>query len=139
MIAAVVVSDIAPWLALVGTLAGAVAIFRSTQVKSSLDVITAANEELRAVIADEKREREDDRRRCDGQLAEMRGQLVTLTGEFGRQIAMSIVDEWRKIDPPKTTTSTTVQHTRTVESDTEPRGVVREDIARRRAHREGDI
>ena len=44
---AVVVADVAPWLALVGTLGAGVAIFRSTQVKSSLDVITAANEELR--------------------------------------------------------------------------------------------
>jgi len=112
---AVVVADVAPWLALVGALGAGVAIFRSTQVKSSLDVITAANEELRQVIADEKREREDDRRRCDGQLAEMRGQLATLTGEFSRQIAMTIVEEWRKIEQPKTTTSTTVKRTRTVE------------------------
>jgi hypothetical protein len=107
-----VVADVAPWLALVGALGAAVAIFHSTQVKSSLDVITAANEELRAVINDEKREREDDRRRCDGQLAEMRGQLQTLTGEFGKQIAQSIVEEWRKIEQPSVTT-TTVQHTTT--------------------------
>ena len=115
---AVVVADVAPWLALVGTLGAGVAIFHSTQVKSSLDVITAANEELRAVIADEKREREDDRRRCDGQLAEMRGQLQTLTGEFGCQIAMTIVDEWRKIEQPTTTESTTVRRTRTIKGET---------------------
>ncbi len=116
MIAAIVVADVAPWLALVGALGAAVAIFHSTQVKSSLDVITAANEELRAVIADEKREREDDRRRCDGQLAEMRGQIQTLTGEFGRQIALSIVEEWRRIEKPSVTT-TTVHQTKTVEGN----------------------
>ena len=116
---AVVVADVAPWLALVGTLGAGVAIFRSTQVKSSLDVITAANEELRAVIADEKREREDDRRRCDGQLAEMRGQLKTLTGDFGRQIAQAIVEEWRLLEHQITTTSTTVRRTKTVEGPPE--------------------
>lgn len=110
---ALVVADVAPWLALVGALGAAVAIFHSTQVKSSLDVITAANEELRAVINDEKREREEDRRRCDGQLAEMRGQLTTLTGEFGKQIAQAIVEEWRLIEKPSVTESTTVQHTTT--------------------------
>ena len=114
---AVVVADVAPWLALVGTIGAGVAIFHSTQVKSSLDVITAANEELRSVIADEKREREDDRRRCDQQLAEMRGQLVTLTGQFGKQIAQAIVEEWRLIEKPTVTESTTVRRTRTTKGE----------------------
>lgn len=114
MIGAIAVADIAPWLALVGALGAGVAILRSTQLKSSLDVIISANEELRSVIADEKREREDDRRRCDNQLSEMRGQLATLTGEFGRQIAQAIVEEWRLIEKPvETTQSTTVRRTTT--------------------------
>lgn len=118
MIAASVnTTDIEFALAIAGCLGAALAVFRSTQVKTSLAVITSANNELRSVIGDEKREREDDRRRCDSQLSEMRGQLATLTGEFGRQIAAAIVDEWRKIEQPKTSTSTTVTRTRTVEND----------------------
>lgn len=121
---AFVAADVAPWLALVGAVGAGGAIFRSNQtkssiaqVKTSLDVITAANEELRLLVGHEKREREEDRRQCDASLAEMRGQLATLTGAFGRQIATAIVDEWRKIEQPKTSTSTTVSRTRTVEND----------------------
>lgn len=119
---AFIAADVAPWLALVGAVGAGGAIFRSSQnksalvqVKASLDVITAANQELRTLVVHEKNERIEDRHRCDQQLAEMRGQLSTLTGEFGRQIAFTIVDEWRKIEQPKTTTSTTVSSTRTVE------------------------
>ena len=120
MMGAIVVADVAPWLALVGAVGAAVAIFRSSQVKSSMDVmkstidvISTGNSELRAELDGEKRDREADRRRCDSELAEMRGQLKTLTGDFGKQIAQAIVEEWRLIEKPSVTESTTVQHTTT--------------------------
>lgn len=120
---ALVVADVAPWLALVGVIGAAVAIFRSAQVKSSLDVmkstidvISTANNELRTELTSEKNARDADRHHCDQQLAEMRGQLQTLTGDFGRQIATSIVEEWRKIEKPSVTT-TTVHQTKTVEGN----------------------
>ena len=82
-------------LALAGILGAAHAVFSSRQVKDSLATITAANDELRAEVADHDRRRAQDREACERELAELRGQMKAMTGEFGRQIASSIADEWR--------------------------------------------
>lgn len=105
--------NVAAALALAGALGAAHAVFSSRQVKDSLATITAANDELRAEVADERR-RAQDREACERELAELRGQMKAMTGEFGRQIASSIADEWRA---------------RQARDD--------DHIARRRAHRQG--
>ena len=101
MIVAIVASDVAPWLALAGSLGAAVAIVRSVQVKSTLEVIREANDELRKVIDDDRKAREKDQLECNRQLAELSGKLTVLTGDFGRSIAVAIIDEWRRIDKEK--------------------------------------
>jgi hypothetical protein len=116
MIALITAGDVSTVLAAAAVLGAAFSVFRSTQLKSSLESMAGANDELRREIGDHERRREADRRTCDRELSEMRGQIQTLTGEFGRQIAMSIVEEWRKIEKPSTTT-TTVHQTKTIEGN----------------------
>lgn len=82
-------------LALAGIVGAAHAVWRSKSIKESLDTITAANEELRSEVKDHERRRAEDRVNCERELAELRGQVKTMTGEFGRQIASAIADEWR--------------------------------------------
>lgn len=114
--AVVAAGDVSTVLAAAAVLGAAFSVFRSTQLKSSLESMAGANVELRNEIGDHERRREADRRTCERELSEMRGRIETLTGEFGRQIAMSIVEEWRKIEKPSVTT-TTVHQTKTIEGN----------------------
>lgn len=87
--------DVTTIVALAAILGAAHAVFRSRSIKDSLETITAANDELRAEVKDHERRRAEDRVNCERDLAELRGQVKTMTGEFGRQIASAIADEWR--------------------------------------------
>lgn len=106
-------------LGLAGMLGAALAVGRSRRIEKTLDLLGTANDQLRKQIEDGERARKSDRATCDRELSEMRGQLTALTTGFGRDIARAIADEWRQMRD-------------------EPPAVSREDIARRKAHREGD-
>lgn len=93
----IVASDVAPWLALAATVGAAFAIIGSVRIKTSLDVIKEANDELRNVIADEKAARERDGRECDRRLAELSGRVSIMTHEWARDVAREIAAEWRKM------------------------------------------
>ena len=97
MIALITASDASTVLASAAVLGAAFSVFRSTQLKSSLEAMADANSELRAEVTDHERRRANDRVECDRQLSEMAGQMKVLTTSFGRTIAHQIADEWRQI------------------------------------------
>jgi hypothetical protein len=103
VIATLTASDLSNVLAAAAVLGAAFSVFRSTQLKSSLESMGDANDELRAEVKDHERRRASDRIECDRQLGEMRGQMKVLTSDFGAEIAMAIVDKWETRDAAKDT------------------------------------
>ena len=94
MIAALQAGDVATFLSAAAVLGAAFSVLRSTQLKSSLESMADANDELRAEVTDHERRNSKDRHECERQLGEMRGQMQVLTSDFGAQIAMAIVSKW---------------------------------------------
>jgi hypothetical protein len=94
---AIVAADVAPWLAVAAAVGAALAVVGSVRVKSSLDVIKEANDELRNVVKDEKAARERDGRECDRRLAELSGRVSIMRSEWAMDVAREIAAEWRKM------------------------------------------
>jgi enoyl-[acyl-carrier-protein] reductase (NADH) len=82
---------------LASTLGAAFAIARSSAAKSSVEILTtinvelrADNAELRSSLEEEKRFRLTDRHECEAQIAEMRGELNAVTNSIGESIGREV-------------------------------------------------
>lgn len=88
-----VVASVVAVLVGVGGLCGFLwAYTRVKGVQTSIGILSEANKALEDSYRQVKTQREDDRISCAAEIAELRGQVGVLTGEFGKQIAKSIID-----------------------------------------------
>lgn len=68
------------------------AVGRVRGLDTTLGLLVEANKGLEGAYEQLKERQADERRECAEALADLRGQLAALTGDFGREIAKTIVE-----------------------------------------------
>jgi len=93
--ATVVLAVVGTILTLVAVVAAAVAVWRSTAIRASLDTFRLSNEELRESNNELRRELADEREKR----AILEGKVEALTSELAGQIVAAVMRAMRQRDP----------------------------------------